>query len=65
MARTCAALRANILWLIEPVADATGSECAGLRPEFALLSSSQKTLESAILALVGAEAHRRARLNLV
>ena len=33
MARTCAALRANILCLIEPVADATGSKYAGLRPE--------------------------------
>ena len=33
MARTCAALRANILCFIEPVADATGSKYAGLRPE--------------------------------
>ena len=33
MARTCAALRANILCFIQPVADATGSKYAGLRPE--------------------------------
>ena len=33
MARTCAALWAYILCSIEPVADATGSKYAGLRPK--------------------------------